>query len=340
MATERLTDRFGRDVTYVRLSVTDRCNFRCVYCMPADGIDFVPREALLTYEEIVELVTVFARLGVDSIRLTGGEPLVRADVPAVVRRLKEVPGIRRVALTTNAFLLGRFAKELADAGLDDINVSLDSLDPETFRKISRVGDLDAVIAGIDAAREAGIERIKLNTVVMGGINDHELADLTVWAAARGVILRFIEFMPIGGETHWGKVTCVPAATIREALAQRWEVRADPSRHGSGPARYWRLFGPPFGPEGSTIGIIGAVTECFCAACNRVRVSSKGGLRACLADDREVDLRVPLRTIEDSQERSTAVETLIREALFGKKESHAFDIDGDSVTTTLMHAIGG
>lgn len=335
-----LTDSFGRRVTYLRISLTDRCNFRCVYCMPEHEVEHLARPDLLTYEEIAEVVEVFARAGVTRVRLTGGEPLLRAEVPRLVAMLKAIEGIERVALTTNAFLLRKNARALAEAGLDSLNISLDSLDDELFRRISRVGTLERVIGGIDAAAAAGFEPIKLNAVVMGGVNDHELTDLVAFAAQRRAIMRFIEFMPIGGDTAWGEARCVPAAQMRERLSERWEVVPDPSRYGTGPARYMRVHGPEFGPEGWPVGIISAVTECFCADCNRVRISPQGGLRACLADDHELDLRAVLRSAEPPAVKRDRLLALIGASLGGKRETHSFDIEGESVTSTRMHSIGG
>lgn len=338
---EELTDRFGRKVTYLRISVTDRCNFRCVYCMPEEGIPHAARDELLSYEEITELAGIFAREGVTRVRLTGGEPLVRAGVPDLVAMLKGVDGIENVAMTTNAFLLGRYAEDLRKAGLDSLNISLDTLQPDRFKEITRVGSLDRVLEGIEAAREAGFEGTKLNAVIVGGFNDDEMCDLVQFGIDRDLIMRFIEFMPIG-DTVWanGKGDCVPAAKMREAISQRWKLSADDTTYGKGPARYWRLHGPGTPPEGHPFGIIAAVTECFCAACNRVRLTSQGGLRACLADDGEVDLRAPLRTREPGPERTADIEARIRAALFGKKETHSFNIDGGSVTSKQMTAIGG
>jgi cyclic pyranopterin phosphate synthase len=338
---EKLTDRFGRKVTYLRVSITDRCNFRCVYCMPAEGIPHAPRDEVLSYEELCELVEVFAAEGVNRVRITGGEPLVRADVPRFVEMLKGIDGIDNVAMTTNAFLLRRHAQALRNAGLDDLNISLDTLDPARFKEITRVGSLERVLDGIEAAREVGFSSIKLNAVIVGGFNDDEMPGLVRYAVERDLIMRFIEFMPIG-DTVWaeGKGDCVPAKKMREVIGEHWELRADPTKYGKGPARYWKLHSPEAPPEGYPFGIIAAVTECFCDACNRVRLTAQGGLRACLADDHELDLREPLRTIEAAEPRREAVEERIRMALYGKKETHAFDIDGGSVTSKQMTAIGG
>lgn len=352
-------DRFGRKITYLRISVTERCNFRCVYCMPAEGIGHVSSREYLSFEEIQEVAEVFAAEGVRRVRITGGEPLVRPGIPNLVRALKGVEGIERVALTTNGFLLKKYAQDLKDAGLDSLNISLDTLDAARFKEITRVGDLERVLQGIDAAQQAGFTRLKLNAVIVSGFNDDELVDLVRFAIDRGVIMRFIEFMPIG-DTIWvealqnsasasatdtadrgrARGSCVPARQMRETLGEYYRLEPDPKRYGTGPARYWRLHDEDSPPEGHPFGIIAAVTECFCDLCNRVRMTARGGLRACLADDAEVDLRAPLRTYADPEERRAEIEARIRRALYGKKERHAFDIDGGSVTTKNMTAIGG
>ncbi len=338
--TSPFADSFGRQISYLRVSITDRCNFRCVYCMPEDGINFVPRPEILTYEEITEIVSVFAEHGVRRVRLTGGEPLVRADVVDLVASLKSIPGIEELCLTTNAFLLPKLAEPLKAAGLDQLNISLDSLRAERFEEITRVGDLERVIAGIDAAIAAGFESIKVNAVVVRGFNDDELLDLIRFAAGRGLIMRFIEFMPIGGDTVWGDNACVTAQEMRQAVSEAWTVSLDPpTGKVAGPSRYWSVSGDGL-PAGTKFGIISAVTECFCADCNRVRVTPKGGLRACLADDREINLRDLLRSPASPEDRRVRLATAIESALFGKKEKHAFDLDGGAVTGKRMHAIGG
>lgn len=340
MTAPTLKDRFGRRVSYLRVSVTDRCNFRCVYCMPEHGIEHVPRPEILTFSEIEDIVGVFAQNGIDRVRITGGEPLVRADLPDLIRRINAIDGIESIALTTNAFLLDRHAEALVDAGVRDVNISLDSLDPGTFERMTRVGDLQRVIRGIDAAASAGFERVKLNAVIVRGQNEHELTELVRFAADRNAVMRFIEFMPIGGQTDWGDGACYTAREMRRSLEDAWELVPDPSRYGTGPARYWRLYGDEFDPAGCPVGIISAVTECFCADCNRVRITPQGGLRACLADDREANLRDALRLAPTREAGLADVRALIQRALFDKKETHAFDIDGDAVTVTNMTSIGG
>lgn len=355
----QFSDRYGRQVTYLRVSITERCNFRCVYCMPAEGIGHIASKEYLSYDEITELVAIFAAQGVTCVRITGGEPLVRADVPDLVKKIRAVDGIERIAMTTNGFLLRRYAQALKDAGLDSLNISLDTLDAGRFKEITRVGDLQRVLEGIEAAKQAGFESVKLNAVIVAGFNEDEMLDLVEFATARDMIMRFIEFMPIGDTVWANKLTqsqnasgtnpdsadsklgyCVPAKKMRAELSKHYRLEVDPKRYGTGPARYWRLHGPNTPPEGHPFGIIAAVTECFCDQCNRVRLTASGGLRACLADDDEIDLRAPLRTHANPILRRAEIEERVHEALFGKKERHAFDINGDSVTMKNMTAIGG
>ena len=309
--------------------------------MPADGIPHLPRPELLTFDEITDIVSVFARHGVRRVRLTGGEPLVRAQLSTLVSHLVAVEGIEEVVMTTNAFLLGRHAEALWEAGLRGLNISFDSTRPDVFERITRGGKIDRVVAGIQAARDAGFRQLKLNAVIMGGQNDDELFELISFAQQHDAVMRFIEFMPIGQDMGWGRATCVPAATIRRRLAERWDLQAETANGDvRGPARYWTARGPGLPPDGARFGIISAVSECFCSDCNRVRLSPRGGLRACLADDREVSLRDALRTAPSREKGLSIVEELVAQALFGKRESHAFDLDGAGVTDTSMTAIGG
>ncbi len=340
---ETLQDSFDRTVRYLRISVTERCNLRCVYCMPAEGDPFAARPELLTFDEIVTLTRVFAARGVRKVRLTGGEPLVRGGLPELVAALKQLPGITHVAMTTNAALLARHAQALAQAGLDSVNISLDSLRADRFKQMTRVGELRQVIAGIDAARVAGIPQRKLNAVVMRGFNEDELEALVLFAASQGAVMRFIEFMPIGAQTIWGSsgaLTCLPAQAMRDALASRWALSPEPCAQDAGPARQWRLRGEGLPPEGQVVGFIAAVTECFCADCNRLRLTATGGLRACLADDHEQQLRDLLRSPEHPIVQRARLDEAIDRALFGKRERHAFDLDAGGVTLTPMNAIGG
>ncbi|MBH24285.1 MAG: GTP 3',8-cyclase MoaA [Myxococcales bacterium] len=337
-----LVDRFGRRVSYLRLSVTDRCNFRCVYCMPEEGVALRPSRELLSYEEIERVVGALAACGVERVRVTGGEPLVRKELPRLIARLNAIPGIREVVMTTNGTLLRRDAAALREAGLRSVTVSVDSLNAARFAQITRGGDLGRVLDGIDAAEEAGLS-VRINTVVVRGVNDDELLELAGRALRRRWLLRFIEFMPIGAETIWSDLPrggCVPAAEIRAVLGARWRLRELGMTTGAGPARYLNLDGPDVpsgdGPGVRHVGIISAVTECFCSACNRIRLTPQGGLRACLADDRETSLRDLMRGGASDQELRAAV----RRALGAKEETHDFDIDGAQVTRKQMVSIGG
>lgn len=339
---QRWEDAHGRRVTYLRLSVTDRCNYRCVYCMPAHGVALRPSEELLTFEEIIQVVSVLARGGVRRVRLTGGEPLVRRGLPKLIRRLKSEAGVEEVVMTTNGHLLSQHASALKDAGLDGLTVSVDSLNVERFRALSRRGDLERVLGGIRAARAAGFERIKVNTVVIRGFNDDELLELVSWSLEEGLVLRLIEFMPIGAETIWGQGRdggCVPAQEMLSVLRARWLMAPEGMASGAGPARYWRLSGPgvPASQEGrARVGIISAVTQCFCDACNRIRLTPQGGLRACLADDREVDLREVVR----GGGGDAAIMAAVSASLGSKLASHSFDMQGGAVTRKQMVSIGG
>lgn len=308
--------------------------------MPEEGLEHVPRPELLTFDEIRDIVELAANRGVRRVRLTGGEPLVRAELWKLIEMLKAVPGIEEVVMTTNAFLLARHAQKLKDAGLDGLNISFDSTRPEVFERLSRVGDLDRVVAGIRAARDVGFKNLKLNAVVVTGENDGELAELVRFATSEGATMRFIEFMPIGGDTGWGRGTCFTAKMMREELGREWDLEPLPTKMGAGPARYYRATGGDLPADGVRFGIISAVTECFCADCNRIRITPQGGLRACLADDREVSLRDAMRLAPNRAEGLRAAEILLERSLFGKRESHAFDLDGEAVTVKAMTAIGG
>lgn len=349
-----LVDSFGRRVTYLRLSVTDRCNFQCKYCMPGEGIEHAARPEQLTFDEIEHIVRLFARRGVRKVRLTGGEPLLRPDIEQLVDRLVGIESLDHVAMTTNAFLLDRHIDALERAGLTSINISLDTLDPEAFESMTQTGSLDRVVSGIRAAADASMSPVKLNTVVIRGFNDDELPSLVKFAADLGLPIRFIEFMPIGQNTIWSDDDtniddseeaspahrCLPAEAIRERLQTEWAMTPDDDDYGAGPASYWRVHGDDLPDSGHPIGVIGAVTECFCADCNRLRLTATGGLRACLADDRETSLRAPLRTQADSATADAELLDRIRHALGEKRQSHDFSLDGGGVTETAMTSLGG
>lgn len=331
----KLVDLQSRTVKYLRVSVTDRCNYRCSYCMPAMGVDVVPRADLLTFGEIEHLVRLFVGLGIRKVRITGGEPLVRRDIVELVSRLAQVPGVEDLAMTTNGHLLPELAKPLRDAGLHRLNVSLDTLDEARFAEVTRRGSLQKVLAGLEAARAAGFQHTKINAVVLRGLNDHEVAGLCDFAAAEGHILRFIEYMPIGLDALWGPETFIPAAEIRQRLLPDWDIAVDPdARHpGGGPAVNWTGQRRGGGPT-LKLGFISAVSENFCRLCNRVRLSPTGTLRECLSTGGVLSLRDMLR----AGRPDAAITSAIGLALAGKVDGHRFD--AALQTGESMSAIGG
>ena len=323
-------DSAQRNIHYLRLSVTDLCNLRCRYCMP-DGVEKLEREAVLTYEEFLRLAALFARCGIDTVRVTGGEPLVRKNVAQLVAGLKETPGIRRVTLTTNAVLLAEQLPALLDAGLDSVNISLDTLRPEVFRQITARDDFAAVQAGLQAALESGLP-VKLNCVPQAGVNEGELEQLAALAKDNAMQVRFIEMMPIG---YGAAMPCISGPELRARFARRWPELAPLSaaqEHalGDGPAVYYTVPGW----QGS-IGFIAAVHGKFCASCNRVRLTSQGFLRPCLASETGCDLRDLLRSGADDAQLLAA----IRETIWAKPLEHHFNVSS-MPSTRGMYRIGG
>ena len=323
-------DRYQREIHYLRLSVTDLCNLRCRYCMP-DGVEKLEREAVLTYEEFLRLAALFARCGIDTVRVTGGEPLVRKNVAQLVAGLKATPGIRRVTLTTNAVLLAEQLPALLDAGLDSVNISLDTLRPEVFRQITARDDFAAVQAGLQAALQSGLP-VKLNCVPQAGVNEGELEALAALAKDNAMQVRFIEMMPIG---YGAAMPCISGPELRARFARRWPELAplSPAQEhalGDGPAVYYTVPGW----QGS-IGFIAAVHGKFCASCNRVRLTSQGFLRPCLASETGCDLRALLRSGADDAQLLTA----IRETIWAKPREHHFN-DSSMPATRGMYRIGG
>ena len=293
-----LQDRFHRLISYLRISVTDRCNFRCVYCMPANGIDIAPRAELLTFEEIERVARVGASLGVNKIRLTGGEPTVRRDLPVLLAMLKNIDGINELAMTTNAVLLGELAAPLKDAGLDRVNISIDTLDKAKAFAIARRDDFERVQRGIAAAHEVGL-KIKFNTVAMRGTNDDELADLAEFARGYNAPIRFIEWMPMGEARFDETNQTISAREMRLILNQRFALQEQPRRAGD-PARSWVC-----ARTGAQIGFISSMTDHFCETCNRMRLTAIGGLRPCLHQDAETDVRAILRSGGSDEEIKNA-----------------------------------
>jgi cyclic pyranopterin phosphate synthase len=282
-------DLLGRPLRNLRISVTDRCNLRCAYCMPEADYAWLPREDILDFEEIGRLVDVFTGLGVDRVRLTGGEPLIRRDLAHLVSILSGKLALRDIALTTNGVLLADQAAALRAAGLHRITVSLDTLDPSRFRALARFDELPRVLAGIDAAAAAGFDSLKLDTVVLRGVNDDELVPLLERGRSWGAEVRFIEYMDVGGATQWSPERVVPRAEILERLAARYGEVAPIREHSSAPAERFRL------PDGTTFGIIASTTAPFCRACDRSRLTADGQWFLCLYAKRGIDLRAPLRS---------------------------------------------
>jgi cyclic pyranopterin phosphate synthase len=315
-----LTDGQQRSVRYLRVSVTDRCNFRCLYCMPEDGLAFVPRSDVLSFEEITRLVRNFAALGVNRVRLTGGEPLLRLDLPHLVAQLAAIPGVQDLSLSTNGFLLPEHAHALRAAGLTRVNISLDTLDAARFAAITRTGSLARVLGGLHAAKAAGLAPIKLNAVVLRDRNDDELPALVRFAARHGHVLRFIEHMPIGVDGFWSDASFVPIAEMKSRLAEAYDFDdATTPTVGGGPARYLRLTPRDASHAPVDVGFITAVSDHFCDTCNRVRLTATGTLQACLAFPGTLSLRDAMRAGASDD----ALTTLIADALAGKGEGHGF-----------------
>ncbi|MDR2874638.1 MAG: GTP 3',8-cyclase MoaA [Methylobacillus sp.] len=310
-----LTDQFGRRVDYIRLSITDRCDFRCVYCMGED-MTFLPREEVLTLEECERLVRVFVGLGVRKVRVTGGEPLVRKNALWLFQQIGQLDGLRELVLTTNGSQLDTQARQLREAGVSCINISLDSLDAERFRKLTRVGDLAKVLRGIDAARAAGFARIRINSVLMRDFNDDEAIALTQFAVDKGLDIAFIEEMPLGEVTHDRASSFVSNDETLAALRAHFHLVGSPETSG-GPARYWRVPGAE-----TRVGFISPHSHNFCESCNRVRISCKGELFLCLGQNDVVNLMPFLR---DHPADDAPLRAAIINAMTIKPKGHDFDL---------------
>ena len=326
-----LIDRFGRRITYVRLSVTDRCDLRCVYCM-AEDMQFLPRNQVLTLEEIARLARCFSELGVTKLRITGGEPLVRRNILWLFEQLGGLAGIHDLTLTTNGTQLPRFAAGLQAAGVTRVNISLDSLKPERFRAITRLGELGKTLAGIEEARAAGFERIKLNSVILKNRNHDEVTDLVRFALDRGLDISFIEEMPLGviGD-HDRAEAYYPSDAIRRDLSESFDLIPTTETTG-GPSRYYRIAG-----SDNRIGFISPHSHNFCGDCNRVRVTAEGRLLLCLGQEFSTDLRRALRANPTNDDR---VKVAIRQAMSIKPRGHDFDLKAKPVIFRHMNATGG
>jgi cyclic pyranopterin phosphate synthase len=325
-----LIDTFGRIADDLRISVTDRCNFRCTYCMPAEGVAWLPRSDLLTFEELTRLLALFVSLGVGSLKVTGGEPTVRADLPNLIRMFRDVgPGLD-ISITTNGLLLDRLAEPLAAAGIDRATVSCDSLLRHRFAEMTRRDALDRVLAGLQAAQAAGLTPIKINTVVIAGTNGDEVVDFAGWARETGYEVRFIEYMPLDADHAWERAKVVPAARILDAIDAVYPLEA--AVHGAEPAASYRFAdGAP-----GAIGVIASVTQPFCDTCNRLRLTAEGAFRTCLFAMDETDLREPLRAGASDDELAE----LVRDAVWSKWSGHRINHPDFVQPERSMSMIGG
>lgn len=324
----QLTDRHGRRINYLRLSVTDRCDMRCVYCMPAEGIPKLEHSEVLSYEELHQLAAAAVAVGIEKIRVTGGEPLVRKGIVNFLARLATIPGLRQLVLTTNGQLLDGMAAELRHAGVQRLNISLDSLRPAVFARITRCGDLERVLAGIRAAEAAGLP-IKINMVVMRGVNDNEIADFAALTLKRDCSVRFIEYMPTKNEPGWQSLL-VPGEEILARLGQDYHFTPIIRGELAGPAREFQIAGAQ-----GTIGVITALSGHFCQDCNRIRMTASGKIRNCLFAAEEFDLRALLASGD-----AAALQAELRRLVDVKPARHAMNAEEADHAPFVMAAIGG
>lgn len=326
-----LTDRFGRTVNYLRVSITDRCDFRCVYCMAEDMV-FLPRKHILSLEEIHFICRAFVELGVSKIRVTGGEPLVRNGALGLLQQIGKIDGLRELVMTSNGSKLANMATELHAAGVKRINISLDTLDPAKFKVLTRTGDLENVLKGINAAREAGFDRIKINAVILKDRNHQEVCELVQFAVDRGIDISFIEEMPLGTVNNHDRAEAYyPSHLIKQDLLQRFQLEAIPDKTG-GPSDYFQI------PNSSTrVGFISPHSANFCASCNRVRLTAEGRLLLCLGNEHSVDLKTVVRQHPNNMDM---LKQTIIDAMQIKPEKHEFNIYEQPVILRHMSATGG
>jgi cyclic pyranopterin phosphate synthase len=326
-----LADQFNRPITYLRISVTDKCNLRCVYCMPETGLAWLPKAEILTYEEIAQLVAAAASAGVRSIRLSGGEPLIRRDLHRLVAEINAVDGIEDISLSTNGLLLAEQIASLKAAGLRRVNVSLDTLRADRFEQIARRPGLERVLAGIDAAIAHALEPVKINVVIMRGQNDDEIADFAAWTKRRPVFVRFIEVMPVHENVGLQRDSYVSSDEILERVASVGDLRPAMGPGGNGPARYFAFDGAP-----GAVGVISPLSHDYCERCNRVRLTADGRLRLCLFGDNEIDLRSPLRAGASQEELAN----VLRSSMLIKPERHHLRLGETSSRMRAFSEIGG
>ncbi|NPV92557.1 MAG: GTP 3',8-cyclase MoaA [Firmicutes bacterium] len=326
-----MKDNFKREINYLRISLTDRCNLRCIYCIPQEGVPLKPHEEILRLEEIIHLVKVAADVGISKVRLTGGEPLIRKGIVNLVRVLSKIPGIDDLAMTTNGILFPRFGPELKEAGLTRVNLSLDTLKPERFREITRGGDWEQAWKGVETALELGLAPVKLNAVIMRGTNDDEIMDFVELTYKYPLHIRFIEYMPIGEHSGWEERKLVTQQEMLGQIEKQYRVQPVMGIRGMGPAKYYNL-------EGSrgSLGFISPLSSCFCAYCNRLRLTADGRLRPCLHSTQELNLRDCLRSGASNQELAELFQTAIK----GKPERHTMNEEGWKGRARFMQQIGG
>ena len=306
----QLVDSFGRKITYLRVSITDRCNYRCTYCKPAGQFKFIPHEEILRYEEIVEIIEEAVDLGITKVRITGGEPLVRKGIVDFVKKLKRIEKLEDISLTTNGFFLVEYAEKLKVAGLNRVNISLDSLQKNKYRKITRGGNLERVLKGIDSALKAGLLPIKINTVLIKGINNDEVEDFVRLTLERPLNIRFIELMPSGEKvTDNYKDKFISVLEIKESLAKKYSFNPINTSSGNGPAKYYEIEGGK-----GTMGFITALSQHFCQSCNRIRLTSEGKIRPCLFFNQEIDLKKAIREVGDTKNNQILRRKVIKEKI--------------------------
>ena len=326
-----MKDTFKREINYLRVSVTDRCNLRCLYCMPESGIKQVNSQEILSFEEFLKIIKCSAEMGIKKIRITGGEPLVRLGLVDFIKSLRQIEGLDDIALTTNGILLTQYAKSLKEAGLNRVNISLDTLKPDRFKEITRLGNLEEVFKGIDAALEHGLEPVKLNMVVMKGFNEDEILDFARLTVDRPLHVRYIELMPIGESDQWAGWRRMDISEIKEELRKVGKlVPLKKKMDGSGPAKYYSLPGAK-----GTIGFISAMSSHFCGECNRLRLTAEGNLRPCLHSKVEYDLKSLLRSGASDEEITRRIE----EVVLAKPNRHSME-EGWKDNERIMSQIGG
>ena len=336
----KLIDNFGREISYLRVSITDRCNYRCIYCQSEKEFEFIPHQEILRFEEIVEIVQEAVNLGITKVRITGGEPLVREGIVNFIKQLRKIDRLEDISLTTNAFFLSEYAEKLKEAGLNRVNISLDSLQEEKYKKITRGGSLGKALKGISSALKAGLLPIKINTVLIRGINDDEVEDFVRLALDRPLNIRFIEFMPSGEEViNEFKNKFISVQEIKEKLIRKYLLNPIKISTANGPAKYYQIKGGQ-----GTIGFITALSQHFCKTCNRIRLTSEGKLRPCLFSNTEVDIKQAIRKLARGKSegflRKKIIRDKLKEAVRLKPEGHKLNIKNQENLSFHMSRVGG